>query len=89
MFKNNNLYLGILYGCIAPFVAWLVFALLLNNESLIMNKPAAPYLIVLCLNLLLLRYTARNYHDKTANGIMIATFVCMLLVFFFKIRFLG
>ena len=89
MFKQNNLPLGILYGCIAPVVAWLVFALWLKNESLIMDKPAAPYLVALCLNLLLLRYTARNYLDKTTNGIMIATFVCMLLVFFLKIRFAG
>jgi hypothetical protein len=89
MFKNNNLPLGILYGCIAPAVAWLVFAYFLNNDALIMNKPAAPYLIALFLNFLLLRYMAKKYLDKTANGIMIATFVCMLLVFFFKIRFSG
>jgi hypothetical protein len=39
-----------------------------------MDKPAAPYLIAIGLNLILLRFSAKAYLDKTSNGIMIATF---------------
>ena len=86
MFKRNNLYLGLVYGCTAPVMAWLIFACILHNEGMIMDKPAAPYLIAIGLNLLLLRYTAQNHLDKTSNGIIISAFVCMLLVFIFKMH---
>jgi hypothetical protein len=86
MFKSNNLLLGMLYGIILPAFAWLVFNCALHNEAIIMDKPAAPYLLAIGLNLLLLRYSAKNYLDKTSNGIMISTFVCMLLVFIFKMH---
>ncbi|MCQ6958427.1 hypothetical protein [Mucilaginibacter aquariorum] len=85
MFKKNNLYLGILYGCVIPAIAWLVFSLLLKNSSFL-DKPAAPYLIAIGLNLILLRFSAKAYLDKTSNGIMIATFACTLLVFVFKMH---
>jgi sulfite exporter TauE/SafE len=86
MFKKNNLLLGMLYGLVPPAFAWLVFNYTLHNEAIIMDKPAAPYLLAIGLNLLLLRYYARNYLDKTSNGIMISTFVCMLLVFILKMH---
>lgn len=85
MFKNS-LPLGMLYGFIGPALVWLVFNYILRNEALVMDKPAAPYLIAICLNLLLLRYTAKNHLDRTSNGIMITTFVCTLLVFLFKMQ---
>ena len=86
MFKKNNLLLGVLYGFLPPALAWLVFSYILHNEAVIMDKPAAPYLLAIGLNLLLLRYCARKYLDKTSSGIMISTFVCMLLVFIFKMH---
>ena len=85
MFKKNNLFLGILYGCAFPVIAWLVFSLLLKNNSFL-DKPAAPYLIAIGLNLILLRFSAKAYLDKTSSGIMIATFACTLLVFVFKMH---
>ena len=85
MFKKNNLFLGILYGFIPPVLAWLIFAVLLKNDAIMMDKPAVPYLIAIGLNLVLLRFSAKAYLDKTSNGIMMATFACTLLVFVFKI----
>jgi hypothetical protein len=85
MFKKNNLFLGMLYGFIPPVLAWLIFAVLLKNDAIMMDKPAVPYLVAIGLNLVLLRFSARAYLDKTSNGIMIATFACTLLIFVFKI----
>jgi hypothetical protein len=85
MFRRNNLILGILYGFVPPVLTWVIFAVLLKNEAVPMNKPAMPYLIAIGLNLLMLRFSARAYLDKTSNGIMVATFVCTLLIFVFKI----
>ncbi|RYU90725.1 hypothetical protein EWM62_08750 [Mucilaginibacter terrigena] len=86
MFKKNNLYIGMLYGCVAPVLAWLIFAVLLKNDSIFLDKPAIPYLIAIGLNLVMLRFSAKAYLDKTSNGIMIATFVCTLLIFVFKMH---
>ncbi|MET3978821.1 tetrahydromethanopterin S-methyltransferase subunit G [Mucilaginibacter sp. UYP25] len=86
MFKKNNICIGFLYGCVAPVLAWLIFAVLLKNDAIIMDKPAAPYLIAVLLNLVALRFAARAHLDKIAYGIMIATFACTLLVFVFKMH---
>jgi hypothetical protein len=85
MFKQNNLFLGMLYGFVLPVLAWLIFAVLLKNDAVLMDKPAVPYLIAIGINLVMLRFSARAYLDKTSNGIMIATFACTLLIFVLKI----
>ncbi|GGH21160.1 hypothetical protein [Mucilaginibacter phyllosphaerae] len=85
MFKSNNLLLGMVYGLIPPVLAWLIFAVWLKNDGMMMDKPAMPYLIAIGINLVLLRFSARAYLDKTSNGIMIATFACTLLIFILKI----
>lgn len=74
-----------LYGFIPPVFAWLIFAVLLKNEAVIMDKPAAPYLIAIALNFVMLRFSARAHMDRTSNGIMIATFACTILIFVLKI----
>lgn len=86
MFKTNNLFAGILIGSILPAIAWLVFSYWLQNEAIVMDKPAVPYLITVGLNLLLLRYCLKKDLDKTGNGIMMITFAFMLAVFFLKIN---
>ena len=85
MFKHNNLFLGMLYGFVPPVFAWLIFAVLLKNDAIFIDKPAMPYLVAIGINLLMLRFSARAYLDKTSNGIMIATFVCTILIFVLKI----
>lgn len=86
MFKRNNFLAGILLACLTPLLAWLLFAVILKNEAAIMEKPATPYLLALCINLLLLRYYARKHFDATTRGIMVVTFACMLLTVIFKMR---
>jgi len=85
MFKNNNFFLGMVYGLVPPVLAWLIFAVWLKNDGVIMDKPAMPYLIAIGINLVMLRFSARAYQDKTSNGIMIATFICTLLIFVLKV----
>lgn len=86
MFKRNNFFLGALLACLPPVIAWLLCAVTLKNEAVIMEKPAAPYLIALCINLLILRYYARKHFDATTRGIMVVTFAFMLLTVIFKMR---
>lgn len=86
MLTKNSVPFGFLIGSLLPAITWLVFGVILHNEALIMDKPAAPYLIAICLNLVLLRYCFRNNMEKAANGIMMTTFGIMLAVFIFKIH---
>ncbi|MFD0793487.1 hypothetical protein ACFQZX_07645 [Mucilaginibacter litoreus] len=86
MFRRNTILIGLLLGCIPPLILWLIFALFLKDDAIIMNKPAIPYLIAILLNLLMLRYAARKHLDQTSRGIMISTFICMLLLVIFKMH---
>ena len=85
MLNKNSLPAGILAALIFPAFAFIV-AYLLKNNSYIVNKPALPYFIAIALNLVLIRFFSKKAADKTIRGIMLATFVFMLLIFIFKIH---
>jgi hypothetical protein len=76
---------GIVAGLIFPGVAWLTEYLLKNNTYII-NRPALPYFIAIGLNLILLRFSYKYGADNTARGIMLSTFLFMLLMFAFKLH---
>lgn len=76
---------GIMAGLIFPAAAWLTEYFLKNNTYII-NRPAIPYFIAIGLNLIMLRFSYKYGTDKTARGIMLTTFACMLLIFVFKIH---
>jgi hypothetical protein len=85
MLNKNNMLTGILAALIFPAIAC-VMAYLLKNNLYLINKPALPYFIAIALNLVLLRIGYKNGADKTVRGIILATFVFMVLVFIFKIH---
>jgi hypothetical protein len=85
MLNKNSMPTGIVAGLIFPAVAWLTEYLLKNNIYII-NRPALPYFIAIGLNLIMLRFSFKYGADKTARGIMLTTFACMLLIFVFKIH---
>jgi hypothetical protein len=85
MLNKNSLLTGVLMALILPVVACAVAYLLKNNEFII-NKPALPYFGALAINLVILRVYFKKGADKTGGGIIIATFVFMVLVFVFKIH---
>lgn len=86
MLTKNSVAFGLFIGAVLPTIAWIIFSLVLQNDAIIMDKPAAPYLIATVLNLVLLRYFFKNNMDKTVSGIMMVTFAVMLLIFMFKMR---
>lgn len=76
---------GVLIGLILPVIAGLVFELLFTNVWLF-GKRGMPYLVVILLNLMGLRYFAKKGDDRTVQGIMLVTFVFALLVFMFRFK---
>jgi hypothetical protein len=85
MLNKNSMLAGVVLGLIFPAIAWLTEYLLKNNTYII-NRPALPYFISIGLNLIMLRFSYKYGADKTARGIMLITFVCMLVIFVFKIH---
>jgi hypothetical protein len=85
MLKKNNLLTGVLAALIFPALAW-VAEYLLKTNAYILNKPAVPYFIAVGLNLFLSRYSFKRGWDQTGRGIILATFVVMILVFLFKMH---
>ena len=81
--KNNNLLTGSLIGLILPVLAGIAFEWLFTNVWLF-GKKGMPYLIVILLNLLLLRYFAKKGYDRIMQGIMLVTFLFAVLVFMFR-----
>ncbi|MCJ8210358.1 hypothetical protein MUY27_11620 [Mucilaginibacter sp. RS28] len=51
-----------------------------------MVKPAVPYFIAIALNLLLIRWSHRSNADKISRGIMVSTFLFMILLFLIKVK---
>ncbi|RFZ85962.1 hypothetical protein DYU05_10370 [Mucilaginibacter terrenus] len=86
MFNVNSIPAGLLLGCLLPGITWGVFGFILHNEAIILNKPGVPYLVAIALNLVVLRCFFKKEQEKTAGGIMMATFAFMLVVFVFIIR---
>jgi len=76
---------GILLGLITPALAWFLFHVLFEGVVLF-HKPAIPYLIALGINLFIIRICFKKNLDDTGRGVMLTTFVCVILILVFKIR---
>ena len=83
MFSKNSYLTGILASLIFPAIAWAA-AYYFRYTVELTNRPALPYLIAIALNLIMLRLILKKESDKTGRGIMLATFIILILVFTFK-----
>lgn len=76
---------GILLGLVTPALAWLLFHVIYKGIVLL-NKPAIPYLVALGINLFIIRICFKKNIDDTGRGVMMTTFICVILLLVFKIR---
>lgn len=82
---KNNVVIGMLFGLILPLLAFFLAEAIFKNQ-LFPAKPAVPYLVAVGLNLVLMRFLYKAKIDKTATGIMVVTFLVIVLTFIFKIK---
>jgi hypothetical protein len=86
MFHKNPMFVGFVLGLILPGLALLLFNIL-YKDAVVLGKPAIPYMVALGLNLIAIRISYKKDADQTGKGIMLSTFICMLLlVLVFKVR---
>ena len=76
---------GVLLGIITPALAWLIFHVIYKGIVLL-NKPAIPYLVALGINLFIIRILFKKNMDDAGRGVMLTTFVFVILILVFKIR---
>jgi hypothetical protein len=85
MFSRNRIIDGVLIGLIAPALAF-ALAWLLRGNLYLMNKPGAPYFAAIIINLVFMRGLVKKEVPNTIRGIMICTFVFMVVVFLTVIK---
>ena len=83
MFSKNSYLTGTLIALIFP-AASLVVTYMFKDSTLILNKPALPYLVAIVLNLVMMRLISKKETVKTVKGIMIVTFIFMVVAFVLK-----
>ncbi|WP_437919387.1 hypothetical protein [Sphingobacterium sp. LRF_L2] len=87
---KNNIIVGIVIGVLPPFFAYLLTAHTDFANELFPTKPFILYVLAAAINLILIRVfykkTAEG-KEKIAQGIVMVTFVGMLLfLYFYKIN---
>lgn len=83
LLRYNHWLFGCFLGIVAPSIAFLFMEYHLV-EALTHRKPLTVYLLAATVNLILLRYLYKNGNDKTGKGLMLVTFVAMLLLLYLK-----
>lgn len=83
MLKKNQLLLGFLIGALLPVICWFLDDLKWLPE---LNKPAIPYLLVMLCNLFFIRYCFKKGLSNTASGIMLASFIFAILLYWLKFK---
>ncbi|MVN21075.1 hypothetical protein [Mucilaginibacter arboris] len=85
MAVKNNIVTGALVGLILPLLAYFI-AEILFKDQLIPDKPGVPYLIAIGINLILLKFIFKADKDKAGIGLLVVTFIVLILAFIFKIK---
>jgi hypothetical protein len=76
---------GFFVALVCPAIALWV-SHLLKTSYFIINKPAAPYFAAIAINLIFISICVKRDLDKTSQGIMLGTFITLLLLFTLKIH---
>jgi len=80
---KNNFWIGMALGVIFPLLAHLATIFTSIQTSLFIQKPIALYVIAATLNLISVRFLYRNEKEATANGVVLATFLAMIVLVVF------
>lgn len=79
---KNNFGLGALIGLIFPLIAYLLTNYTDLQTSFFVDKPIAIYVMAAVVNLGIFRFAYRAGKDSFAKGVLLMTFVSMLLMLF-------
>lgn len=76
---KNNIRIGLGLGAIFPLIAHILFVFTAIEQHFLPDKPMALYTIAVLINLVMLRFAYRSGKDQVGKGIIIITFLAMIL----------
>ncbi|WP_312789747.1 hypothetical protein [Sphingobacterium sp.] len=76
---KNNLWIGVGIGAVFPALAHILVRFTDLELHFLPQKPMAIYTLAVLVNLVLLRFVYRAGNDHTGKGIVVSTFLAMLL----------
>lgn len=76
---KNNLWIGVGIGAVFPALAHVLARFTDLELHFLPQKPMAIYTLAVLVNLVLLRFVYRAGNDNTGKGILVSTFLAMLL----------
>ena len=76
---KNNLWIGVGIGAVSPTLAHVLVRFTDLELHFLPQKPMAIYTLAVLVNLVLLRFVYRAGNDHTGKGIVVSTFLAMLL----------
>lgn len=79
---KNSLPLGLLIGLFFPLIAYLLTKYTEVQTSYFVDKPIAIYVMAAVVNIGIFRFSYRAGKDRFAKGVLIITFIAMLLLVF-------
>ncbi|SEL79277.1 hypothetical protein SAMN05421740_11063 [Parapedobacter koreensis] len=82
--QRNSFPFGCLVGLLAPIVAYVITAWFASFNIIIGGKPLGLYVIAALINLLFVRFFYRNGLERSARGVILVTFVSVLLLIFIE-----
>lgn len=85
MFKKDNIWFGVLLGLVLPGIA-AFFVEILKKNIQILQRNDLLYIACVAINLLLVRYYFSINKEKTSRGIIVSTFICAFVFFYYKMR---
>lgn len=80
--QQNSLFTGVILGSLAPFFAYLLLTYTSMQQQFFAEKPIALYVLAALINLLIVRFAYRGGKESLARGIVLITFVAMLILIF-------
>jgi len=81
---KNSIVLGLVIGLIFPLVAFLLMRFTDLQAQLFPDKPTGLYIIAAAINLVGCWICYKKDMDKFGNGLVLATFLGMILLVFTK-----
>lgn len=82
---KNNIWIGMAIGLIFPLLAYLLTTYTTMSDKMFATKPFLLYIVAGAINLVLIRlfYRKTTSLEKSAKGVMLVTFLGMLVFLYF------
>lgn len=79
---KNTIILGVIFGSLAPLLAFVLVKYFSIQTFFLPDKPLAVYVLAAVFNLVIFRLFYRTGKDVLAKGILLITFLAMILLIF-------